>query len=101
MTWFKPDLPRPTLSAQAGVQQNAALTGLSPHRLIAAGPGRRPGGLRRQHHLDAVVLLVPEDLVHRRRVIEFHAVGDDEAGVDFSLLNPLEERLHIPLDVAL
>ena len=38
-----------------------------------------------QHHLDAALLLVLEDLVAVRRVVEVHVVGDDGGRIDLAL----------------
>ena len=54
-----------------------------------------------QHDLDAVVLFLVEDVVAVRRFIQRQPVRDDEAGVDLSLLDSLQQRLHVALDVAL
>ena len=58
-----------------------------------------PSGL--QHDLDAAVLLVAEHLVAVGRVVERQPVRDDERRVDLALLDPLQQRLHVPVDVGL
>lgn len=40
-------------------------------------------------------------VVSLRGVLELYAVGDDEAGIDFSIRNSLEQRLEIMLTVGL
>src|SRR5581483_3494215 len=62
---------------------------------------RRQGSLRLEDHLRAVVLLVDEHRVAAWRVVEWQAVRDDEARVDVAVLDPLEERPEVALDVRL
>src|SRR5579875_834231 len=57
--------------------------------------------LRREHHFDALVLLVSEDLVGTRRFVEWEAVRDDAGWTNLATLHALQQRLHIPLDVGL
>src|SRR5262245_18599934 len=61
----------------------------------------RPQPLRLQNDLYAFVLLVQEHLVPCGRVLEPHAVRDDEAWVNLPILYPIEQRTHIVLDVRL
>src|SRR3954454_13962984 len=51
--------------------------------------------------LHALVLLVLEGLVAVGGHAELEPVGDHEARVDLALLDPLVQRLAVPLDVAL
>src|SRR5215207_9490247 len=75
---------RPTLLSRAG--------------LSSTGLGSR---LRLEHDLDAVVHLVVEDVEAVRRVVEPHAVRDDERRVDLAVLDVAEQLLPVALDVAL
>src|SRR5919107_1380634 len=59
------------------------------------------GGSRLHHYLDAVVLLVVEDAEAVRRVVEPHAVSDDERGVYIAVLDPLQQLAPVALYVAL
>src|SRR3954454_14871171 len=63
-----------------------------------AAPGRRSG---REDHLLATLLLVLEDVVPVRRLGQRQPVGDHPGGVDLAALDALEQRAHVPLDVAL
>jgi hypothetical protein len=54
---------------------------------------RTASSTRPQHDLDHAVLLVPELLVHRRRVFEAGGVRDDEAWIDLAVFDQLRERL--------
>src|SRR5437868_9331062 len=58
-------------------------------------------GSRLEHDLDAIVLLVQEDVIAFGRVVEPHAVRDNEARIDLALLDPFEQRFQIALHVAL
>jgi hypothetical protein len=76
---------------------NKAPESLSPLGL------RRAGGvaLILQHDLQAVILLVDENVVSMRSIVELHVVCDDEAGIDLPALNALQQRTQITLDMAL
>src|SRR6185312_12183295 len=54
-----------------------------------------------QHDLDAAVLLVPEDVVHRRTVLERRGMGDHERGVDLAILDAAEEIVAPAMDMRL
>src|SRR5690349_12458504 len=54
-----------------------------------------------QDDLLAVVLLVLEDVVPVRGLVEREAVGDDPRGVDLAGLDAGEQRLHVLVHVAL
>src|SRR5215207_9261986 len=49
----------------------------------------------------AVFLLVLEDVVAVRGLVERQGVGDDPGRVDLAALDALQERSQVPLDVAL
>ena len=51
-----------------------------------------PRALRLEHDLFTVVELVLEDLIAMRRLLQWQGVGDDEGGIDFPVLNALEQR---------
>src|SRR5690348_185208 len=57
--------------------------------------------LRLEDDLQALLLLVLEDLVAVRRLVERQAVRDDEAGVDLAALDAVQQRPHVALHVAL
>src|SRR5215204_4772868 len=57
--------------------------------------------LRLEHDLFAVVMLVLEDVVAMRRLLQRQGVSDDEGRVDLPVLNPLQQRLHVALDMTL
>src|SRR5579875_1808226 len=61
----------------------------------------RPTGSGLEHDLYAVVLLVLEDVVAVRRLPQRQRVGDDPGRVDLAALDALQQRLHVPLHVAL
>src|SRR3954451_2978373 len=76
--------------------------------LRRGGPGRPPLTLlvdllllRLQHDLLAVVFLVAEHPVAFGRILEGHAMRDDEARVDLAPFHPLEQWLHVAMHVAL
>lgn len=48
---------------------------------------------RLQHHLDALVLLVVEQLVAERRIFQREHVRDDHGGRQFSLLDQLKQMV--------
>src|SRR6478672_2183867 len=56
---------------------------------------------RLQHHLDAFILLVLEDVVAVRRLVERQRVGDDASGIDVAVLDALEQRLQVALHMGL
>src|SRR6185295_9063750 len=51
--------------------------------------------MRLQHYLDALILLVAEDLVGLRGVVEREAVRDDERRVNLTAFDAAEQRLHV------
>src|SRR5581483_9186142 len=51
--------------------------------------------------LDAPLLLVAEDLVAAWRLLQWQAVGNDEAGIDLAALNPLQQRPQVALHMGL
>src|SRR5687768_8925577 len=55
----------------------------------------RKADLRRHDDLDAPILLLLEDAVPLRGLVEAHAVGDDEGGIDVALPHAVEERPHV------
>ena len=57
----------------------------------------RSVGPRLQHHLDALIFLVLEDVVTVGRFIQGHGVRNHASRVDFAPLNALQQRLHIAL----
>ena len=57
--------------------------------------------LRLQHHLDALVLVIAEQAIGSGRVLERQAMRDDERRIDFTALNPFEQRLHVSHHVRL
>src|SRR5579875_2084267 len=59
------------------------------------------GGLGLEHDLLASVLLVLEDVVAVRRLLQREGVRDDPRGVNLTALDALQQRLHVPLHVAL
>ncbi len=61
----------------------------------------RARAVRLEDDLDAVVHVMLELLVTLRRVVQRHAVRDDEAGVNLVFLNKLQQRLQITLHVRL
>src|SRR5581483_2019234 len=68
--------------------------------------GRRSGkstfrDLRLQHDFEAVVSLVLEELVAARSLAQRDPVRDDERRVDVAVLDALEQRAHVAVDVAL
>src|SRR5215210_8000397 len=74
----------------------------APGQATRGGADAAPvASLRLEHDLQAVVLLVLEQVVAPGRVGEGDPVGDDEARVDLALEDPVEQRLHVPLNVAL
>src|SRR3954447_26164513 len=80
-------------------------TQASEGRQVSGFPSTcRPSGPAwsgREDDLLAVVLLVLEDLVALRRIVQRHPVGDDPGRVDLLVLDPLEQGLHVPVHVAL
>src|SRR5690606_11352913 len=56
---------------------------------------------RLQHDLFAVVVFVHEHLVALRCVGQRQSMGNDETRIDLALLDPIEQRLHVTLDMAL
>ena len=48
-----------------------------------------------------VVLLVAERSVHRGRILEHHAMGDDERRIDLAALDSLEQPRHVLVHVGL
>src|SRR5256885_1156473 len=60
-----------------------------------------PASSGREDDLLAVVLLVLEDLVALRRILQRQPVGDDPGGVDLLVLDALEQGLHVPVHMAL
>lgn len=57
--------------------------------------------VRLQHYLNAAILFVAEGLIHGRRVLQIHCVGDDERRIDLTGLDFLEQRASVALDVGL
>src|SRR4026207_1072534 len=57
--------------------------------------------LRLEDDLFAVVLLVLEDVVAVGSLLQGQGVGDDEGRVEVAVLNVLQQRLHVALDMAL
>jgi hypothetical protein len=57
--------------------------------------------MRLEYDLDAIVLLLYEHREALGSIFEPHPVRNDETGIDFSSLNPVEQRTHVPLYVAL
>src|SRR5437588_265613 len=51
--------------------------------------------------LDAVVVLLLEGLVSLGGVVEFHPMGDDARRINVALLDALQERMQIAMDVGL
>src|ERR1700759_3782649 len=60
-----------------------------------------PEGSGLEHDLFASVLLVLEDVVAVRRLLQWERVRDDPRRVDLTGLDALQQRLHVALDVAL
>ncbi len=90
-----------------GRQQRAARLALPPW--FFDGESRREDPLDhsvgRHLHLEydffAVIELVLEDVVAVWRLFEWQGVGDDEGRIDVTVLDVLQQRLHIALDVTL
>jgi hypothetical protein len=57
--------------------------------------------MRLQNDLDAVVLLFPKHGEPFRCIFKSHVVRDDEAGIDIAVLDSLEQRAHVALDMTL
>ena len=57
--------------------------------------------LRPHDDLDAAIFFMQKRVVSLRGVLELYAVGDDEAGIDLSIRNSLEQRLEIMLAMSL
>ena len=57
--------------------------------------------LRLEHDLFAVVELVLEDVVAVGSLFQRQGMGDDEGGIDVAVLDVLQQRLHVALDMAL
>jgi chorismate mutase len=54
-----------------------------------------------QNDLDAVIFLVHEHAVAVRRIAKLHLMRNDEARIDLAILNSLEQRFHVAMNVAL
>src|SRR5690606_33652695 len=65
-----------------------------PGRLVQ----RRP---RLEDHLDAAVALVAKHRIGLRRLLQRQAMGDDDTGVYLALLDALQQRTQIAVDVGL
>src|SRR5437899_5257624 len=86
-----------TLSARAGVQNlRQRLSSIFRNNYVPV-----PDFLGRQHDLDAFVLLVAEHAISGRRLVEAHAVRDDEARIDVALRKALEQRAQVAMHVGL
>ena len=57
--------------------------------------------VRFQHDLDAVVVLVLEDVVSVRCIVKTHRMCDDERWVNVAVLDQLQQRSHVSLHVRL
>src|SRR4051794_7206403 len=73
--------PRPRASAWAAESGR-------PFPWVSRRIGSAP---RLEYDLDAAVLLVAERLVHLGAPLQWDLVGDDEGGVDLTLLDPPQE----------
>jgi hypothetical protein len=90
---------RPPLPKECPVARNASIAPPSLTVCCRLPSLSSPSWL--QHHLEAVVLLVQEDLIPVGRVLEPHVVRDDETRVDLSLLDALKQRAQVALHVRL
>ena len=52
------------------------------------------------NYLDALALAMLERLVCIGSLIEPQAMGDDQRRVDFATVNPIEQWLHVAMDVS-
>jgi hypothetical protein len=54
-----------------------------------------------QHYLLTPVPLIEEHVIPRRRLLQPHPMGDDEARIDLPPFDPLEQWPHVAVHVAL
>src|SRR3712207_6208855 len=73
----------------------------SSSSLCLCGSDKSSTVLRLEHHLDAVILFVYEHVEAVRRLVQRECVGDDEARIDLAALDPLQQRAHIAMHMAL
>src|SRR5688500_15642890 len=83
----------------------ASLPGVKVNRLevaIACPASQRPGlQIRFQHDFYAIILLVSENIVATRRVVERHPMSYHETRIDLAFFDPFKQWLHISLNVCL
>ena len=54
-----------------------------------------------QNHFFAIIFFIAEHGVALRGLLQRHVMRDDEGGINFSFLNPLQQGPHVALHVAL
>ena len=60
-----------------------------------------PAALGFEHDFYAFVLLIPEDLVTTRRILEVEAVRNYKRWINFAAFDALQQRLHVFVNVSL
>lgn len=87
----------------SSVPRARAICGMLPPQL-RPDPSRAPfisPHSRLQYDFDAAILFPAEFREGRRRFIEPHAMGDDDARIDLAALYPLQQGAHVSLHVRL